>query len=87
MAWFDDKKLKDIYESGLARGVSSEECAIIRRRLAILMAARSRVSHRVAGEPFSMPEGRLAVRVTPRWAISFEWIEDVGALKMRLEAL
>jgi plasmid maintenance system killer protein len=87
MAWFDDKKLKDIYESGLARGVSSEECAIIRRRLAIPMAARSHTSHRVAGAPFSMPDGRLAVRVTPRWAISFEWIEEIGPFRMRLEAL
>lgn len=85
MAWFDDKRLKDIYESGVARGVSSEDCFVIRRRLAILMATRGRKSHWVAGEPVPMPGGRLGVRVTPDWAISFDWIEDVGPFRMRLE--
>jgi hypothetical protein len=87
MAWFDDKKLRDIYDQGVAAGVLSEDCFVIRRKLAILMATRSRVSHWVAGEPFSTPDGRLAVRVATGWAISFEWVEDVGPFRMRLEAL
>jgi hypothetical protein len=85
MAWFDDRRLRDIYEFGLARGVTSEDCAIIRRKLSILMATRSHRSHWLAGEPRSTPDGRSAVRVTPHWAISFEWIEEVGPFRMRLE--
>lgn len=85
MAWFDDKKLRDIYEFGVAQGVSSEDCFIIRRRLAILMAARSLKSHWVAGIPFALPDGRRAVQVTPAFAISFDWIEEVGSFAMRLE--
>lgn len=85
MAWFNDKKLRDIYELGVAQGVSSESCFAIRRKLAILMATRSSKSHWLAGRPFSFPDGRRAVQVAPDWAISFDWIEDVGPFAMRLE--
>ena len=85
MAWFDDKKLRDIHESGVARGVSSEDGSVIRRKLAILVATRSRKSHWLAGQPFSLSDGRSAVQVTKDWAISFDWIEDVGPFAMRLE--
>ena len=85
MAWFDDKKLREIYERGIAPGVSSEDGSVVRRKLAILMATRSRKSHWLAGRPFLFPGGRSAVQVMPSWAISFDWIEDVGPFQMRLE--
>ena len=85
MARFDDKRLKDIYEGGVAAGVSSEDCFIIRRKLVILMATRSRISHWIAGTPSTAGPGRSAVWVTQDWAISFEWIEAVGPFEMRLE--
>ena len=87
MAWFEDERLKHIYETGRARGVSSEDCVAILLALTILTRSRSCLSHWVAGKPFSMPEGRSAVRVTPRWAISFEWIEGIGPMRMRLASM
>lgn len=85
MAWFEDKRLKDIYDLGVAAGVSSEDCFIIRRRLVILKATREAKSHWITGAPFTFPSGRRAVRVAAGWAVSFDWIEDVGAFGMRLE--
>jgi len=87
MAWFEDERLRDIYETGRARGVSSEDCVAILLALTILTRSRSRMSHWVAGKPFSMPDGRSAVQVTRRWAITFEWIEDVGPFRMQLVAM
>ncbi len=85
MAWFEDQRLKHIYEKGIADGVPSEDCFLIRRSVWLLLRMRSRISHWVAGKPFTMPDGRPAVRVTPDWAISFDWVEEVGPFKMRLE--
>jgi len=87
MAWFEDERLKDIYETGRARGVSSEDCVVILLALTILTRSRSPMSHWVAGKPFSMPDGRSAVRITPRWAITFDWFEDIGPLGMRLVSM
>jgi hypothetical protein len=85
MAWFEDKRLKRIYEEGIADGVPSEDCFLIRRCVGLLLRMRSRIAHGVAGRPFVTTEGRSAVRLSPQWAISFDWIEDVGPFDMRLE--
>jgi hypothetical protein len=85
MGRFDDDRLEEIYQHGATYGVSPDECFLIRRKLIILMAARSRITLSVIGRPFAMPEGRLAVPVTPDWAISFDWFEEVGVFAMRLE--
>ncbi len=87
MAWFNDKHLKEIYELGITRGISSEDCFIIRRKLAILMATRSQTTHWVAGRVLNSSGARRVVQVAPRWAVSFEWIEDVGPFSMQLEML
>lgn len=85
MAWFEDKRLRLIYEEGIAAGVTSEDCALIRRSVQLLLRMRSRTSHWIAGKPFTAPGGRPAIRVTRDWAISFDWIEGVGPFHMRLE--
>lgn len=85
MAWFEDKRLKHIYEDGIAIGIPSEDCAAIRRSVQLLLRMRSHTSHWVAGKPFVTAEGRKAVRVTSDHAISFDWIEDIGPFRMRLE--
>jgi hypothetical protein len=85
MAWFEDTRLKHIYEEGIAIGVPSEDCAVIRRKLVLLLATRSRISHGIVGKPFTTPEGRLAIRIMPDRAISFDWIEGIGPFRMRLE--
>jgi hypothetical protein len=85
MAWFEDERLKRIYEEGIAEGVPSEDCFLIRRSTDLLLRMRGRISFWVAGKPFTLPNGRSAVRITPQWAISFEWFEGVGPLRMRLE--
>jgi hypothetical protein len=85
MGWFNDDRLKEIYYEGATYGVSAEDCFLIRRKLLILMAVRSRISLPMVGKSCLMLGGRQAVQVTPDWSISFAWFEDVGALAMQLE--
>lgn len=85
MGRFDDERLEEIYYFGATYGVSREDCSLIRRSLSILRATTEGRTLPVAGRPFSLPDGRAAVQVTPDWAISFDWFEEVGAFVMRLE--
>lgn len=85
MGWFNDERLEEIYYHGATYGVSPEDCFLIRRKLLILMSARSSIALSIVGRVFPMPGGRRAVQVTPDWAISFAWFEEVGALTMQLE--
>lgn len=85
MGRFDDDRLEEIYYHGATYGVSPDDCFLIRRRLVILMAVPGRKTLEIAGRIFGLPEGRLAVQVTPNWSISFDLFEGVGAFVMRLE--
>jgi len=87
MAWFDDKRLKDIYEGRVTAGVSSEDYVTLRRSIELLRNTREVRSHWIAGKPLPGLGGRHAIQVTKGWAISFDWIEGVGPLRMRLERL
>lgn len=85
MGRFRDQRLLEIYLYGHTAGVSADECAVIQRKLAVLLAMPEWTGIELVGDAFALDSGRIAIMVTPDWGISFEWWEGEGAFAIRLE--
>lgn len=81
---FRDQRLLEIYLYGHTADVPAEDCATIHRELVTLLAASSWTDAELVGDVFPL-NGRLAIMLTPDWAISFEWWDGEGAFEMGLE--
>ena len=53
MGRFDDERLEEIYYYGTTYGVSPDDCFLIRRKLLILMSARSWIALSIVGRACS----------------------------------
>ncbi len=84
MGRFKDQRLLEIYLYGHTAGVPAKDCAIIQRKLVILLAIPRWTGVGILGDVFNL-DGRIAIMFTPNWAVSFEWWEGDGAFEMGLE--
>lgn len=85
MGRFEDQRLVEIHLYRHVAGVPAEDCAIIWRKLELLLATPQWTGIELVGDAFALSTGRIAIMVTPDWGISFEWWEGDGAFAMRLE--
>jgi len=85
MGRFDDQRLLEIYLYGHTSGVPDDDCAVIQRKLVMLMAMPRWTGIALIGDPFVLQSGRIAMMLTDDWGISLEWWEGDGAFGMRLE--
>ncbi len=81
---FKDQRLLEIYLYGRTAQVDPQDCAMIRRELVTLLAVSGWTGVALVGDVFPL-DGRLAVMLTPDWAVSFEWWEGDGVFEMALE--
>ena len=84
MRRFKDQRLLEIYLYGHTADVRPEDCATIRGELVTLLAISGWTGVEIVGDVFPL-NGRLAIMLTPDWAISFEWWEGDGAFEIGLE--
>jgi len=84
MGRFGDQRLLEIYLYGHTADVPPEASVTIRGELVTLLAVSGWTGMELVGDVFSL-NGRLAIMLTPDWAISFEWWEGDGAFEMALE--
>ena len=84
MGRFKDQRLLEIYLYGNTAGVPAEDCTTIRGELVTLLAVSGWTGVEIVGDVFAL-DGRLAIMLTPDWAVSFEWWEGEGAFEMGLE--
>jgi hypothetical protein len=85
MGRFEDIRLEEIYYFGATATVPAAAWPIIRRKTALLIAARRWTTLPLIGKSFPLPGGRCGVAASGNYTITFEWYEGAGAAKLRLE--
>ena len=85
MGRFEDQRLLEIHLYGRTAEVPAEDCAIIRRKVALLLATPGWTGIGLIGDVFSLKGGRLAMMMTADWGVSFVWWEGDGPFLMQLE--
>jgi plasmid maintenance system killer protein len=82
---FNDQRLLEIFLYGRTAGVPARDCAVIRRKLRLLLATSRWTGIDIVGDAFALQNGRIAMMPTVNWGISFLWSEGDGAFEMQLE--
>lgn len=85
MGRFNDKRLEEIYYYGETDGIDPADCAVIQRKLHILVAARGWLTLPLVGKPVPAGLDRTGIKVTQKWRITFDWYEGAGAAGLELE--
>ena len=85
MGRFNDQRLLEIYLYGHTAGVPAHDCAVLRRKLKLLLSTARWTGIGLIGDVFALENGRLAMMPTQNWGISFLWWEGDGAFQMQLE--
>jgi plasmid maintenance system killer protein len=87
MKQFEDERVREIYHTRFARGLSQRLTEAVHEAVRLLVASGSLSDVRVIGPIVRWPNApdRYGLHINGKWHVTFAWSEDKGAYAIRLE--